>query len=567
MDAGNMLKPALARGVLHCIGATTLDEYKKYIEKDPALARRFQSVYTPEPSVEDTISILRGIKEKYEVHHGIKIRDSALLAAATLAKRYITDRFLPDKAIDLVDEAASKTKMEIDSKPYKLGEIDRKLIQCKIEAEALKKEEDETSKKRLAEVNIEIKNLEEKSNVLTAQWLAGKQRLEKISKIKEQIEEMKYNLEVAQRKGDLSRAGEISYAILPKLYGELEKMGKRDYEQAQGFTREYVEKEDIADIVARATGIPVGKIIESESEKLLDMESILEKRVVGQGEALNAVANAIRRNRAGVSDQNRPIGSFLFLGPTGVGKTELCKTLANFMFDDERAILRIDMSEYMEKHSVAKLIGSPAGYVGYEEGGILTEAVHRRPYQIVLFDEVEKAHPDIFNVMLQVLDEGRLTDSHGKTVSFLNTIIVLTSNIGSQYIAQLDERQEDMLNTREKVMAEVKNIFKPEFINRLDEIIFFRNLQRNNTKDITKIQLNNLSDRLKDKEYFVEFSENLVNYLAEKGFDRIYGARPLKRLIQKEVENFLATEIILKRISTNKKVLVGYKEGEGCFWV
>jgi ATP-dependent Clp protease ATP-binding subunit ClpB len=561
MDAGNLLKPALARGTLHCIGATTLDEYKKYIEKDPALARRFQPIYASEPTVEDTISILRGIKEKYELHHGIKIRDGALVAAAVLSNRYITDRFLPDKAIDLVDEAASKVRMEIDSKPYELDEVDRQLMRYKIEAEALKKEGDNASKRRLADIDTEIRNFSEKSNALTAQWLSSKQRLEKISEIKEKIEGAKYELEVAQRRGDLSKAGEISYGLLPKLRKELEET-ERYYNQNHDSIREYVEKEDIANIISHATGIPVEKMTESETEKLLSMEGILEKRVVGQNEALQVVSDAIRRNRSGIGDQNRPIGSFLFLGPTGVGKTELCKALANFMFDDERAILRIDMSEYMEKHSVSKLIGAPAGYVGYEEGGVLTDSVRRRPYQIVLFDEVEKAHPDIFNIMLQVLDEGRLTDSHGKTVNFLNTIIVLTSNLGSQHITQLEENQ-DISQVQEMVMNEVKNTFRPEFINRLDEIILFRNLKRNNIDIIAKIQLNRLSERLKEREIFVKFSDRLIEHLAKEGFDHVYGARPLKRIIQREVENFLANKIITKQIPLNTEVLIDYKLDKG----
>ena len=556
MDASNLLKPALARGMLHCIGATTLEEYKKYIEKDPALARRFQPVYTPEPTTEDTISILRGIKEKYEMHHGIKIRDDALVAAAVLSNRYITDRYLPDKAIDLIDEAASKVKMEIDSKPIELDEIDRKLIQYKIEAEALKKEDDDNSKKRLEKILEEIKELEAKSTQMTAVWLDGKKKLEKINNIKSQIDQAKYQLEVAQRKGDLSKAGELSYGLIPNLKKELEKTEK-EYSESKGSVKEFVEREDIAAIISKITGIPVSKMVTSETEKLLHMEDILSKRVVGQPEAIKAIADAIRRNRAGLSDQNRPIGSFLFLGPTGVGKTELCKAVANFMFDDEKAILRIDMSEYMEKHSVAKLIGAPAGYVGYEEGGYLTEAVRRRPYQVILFDEVEKAHPDVFNILLQVLDDGRLTDSQGKTVNFSNTIIILTSNIGAKYITEAEEGTDEKV-IFENVMKEVKNTFRPEFINRLDEIIMFHNLKQEYMKDIVKIQLGNLSQRLANRDFNVEFSDKLINHLAVKGFDYVYGARPLRRLIQREVENLLANKIISNELKVGVKTTVDY---------
>ena len=433
MDASNLLKPALARGDLHCIGATTLNEYRQYIEKDQALARRFQPVYTPEPTVEDTISILRGIKEKYEMHHGIKIKDDALVAAATLSNRYITDRFLPDKAIDLIDEAASKIRMEVDSKPIELDEIDRKIIQLKIENEALKKEDDEASKTRLNKITEELTSLEKKSSELTSIWMAGKEKLKKINQLKNQIDDAKYNLEVAQRNGDLAKAGELSYGVIPNLQKELSKLEKEQYES--NLTKEYVDREDITAIISRITGIPVDKMLESEKTKLLNMEKLIETRVIGQDKAVKAICDAVRRSRSGLQDERRPIGSFLFLGPTGVGKTELSKALAEFMFDDEKALLRIDMSEYMEKHTVSRLIGAPPGYIGYEEGGTLTEAVRRRPYQVILFDEVEKAHPDVFNILLQVLDDGRLTDSQGRTVDFTNTIIILTSNLGSKYIS------------------------------------------------------------------------------------------------------------------------------------
>lgn len=553
MDASNLLKPALARGDLHCIGATTLDEYRQYIEKDQALARRFQPVYTPEPTVEDTISILRGVKEKYEMHHGIRIKDDALVAAATLSNRYITDRFLPDKAIDLIDEACSKIRMEVDSKPQELDEIDRKIIQLKIEQEALKKEDDENSKKRLEKISEDLRELECKSAELTSVWKAGKQKLEKINKLKNQLDEAKYNLEVAQRNGDLAKAGELSYSTIPSLKKELDKLEKEQYDN--NLAKEAVGREDIASIVSKITGIPVDKMMEGEKERLLNMEKILEKRVVGQSKAVEIISDAVRRSRAGLQDTNRPIGSFLFLGPTGVGKTELCKALAEFMFDDDKAILRIDMSEYMEKYSVSRLVGSAPGYVGYEEGGILTEAVRRRPYQVILFDEVEKAHPDVFNILLQLLDEGRLTDSHGRTVNFTNTIIILTSNLGANYIASLQDN-EGVKKVYDKVMEEVKRTFKPEFINRLDEIIMFNRLTKMNMDGIVKIQINSLSKRLQERGFIVEFTDNLYKYLADKGYDPMYGARPLKRIIQREVENLLANEILSGKIVIGKPVKV-----------
>ena len=557
MDASNLLKPALARGDLHCIGATTLDEYRKYIEKDQALARRFQPVYTPEPTIEDTISILRGIKEKYEMHHGIKIKDDALVAAAVLSNRYITDRFLPDKAIDLIDEAASRIRMEIDSKPTELDELDRKILQLKIEAEALKKENDEASKERLDKINKELEDLEKKSVEMTSKWQAGKAKLEKINDLKNKLDDAKYQLEVAQRKGDLAKAGELSYGTIPTLQKELEVLEKEN----QNVNSECVKREDIAKIISKITGIPVDKMMEGEKEKLLKMEEFLENRVVGQEKAVFAVSNAVRRSRAGLQDANRPIGSFLFLGPTGVGKTELCKALAEFMFDDEKAILRVDMSEYMEKHAVARLIGAPPGYVGYDQGGVLTEAVRRRPYQVILFDEVEKAHPDIFNILLQVLDDGRLTDSQGRTVDFTNTIIIMTSNLGAQYLSNLKDG-EDAESVFNLVMDEVKKAFRPEFINRLDEIILFNRLSKKNIDGIVKIQLNQLQKRLEEKGYKVEWTKELYDYLAEKGYDPIYGARPLRRVIQRDVENLLANEIIAGKIMPDKKFKVDVKNDQ-----
>ena len=557
MDASNLLKPALARGDLHCIGATTLDEYRKYIEKDQALARRFQPVYTPEPTIEDTISILRGIKEKYEMHHGIKIKDDALVAAAVLSNRYITDRFLPDKAIDLIDEAASRIRMEIDSKPTELDELDRKILQLKIEAEALKKENDEASKERLDKINKELEDLEKKSIEMTSKWQAGKAKLEKINDLKNKLDDAKYQLEVAQRKGDLAKAGELSYGTIPTLQKELAVLEKEN----QNVNSECVKREDIAKIISKITGIPVDKMMEGEKEKLLKMEEFLENRVVGQEKAVFAVSNAVRRSRAGLQDANRPIGSFLFLGPTGVGKTELCKALAEFMFDDEKAILRVDMSEYMEKHAVARLIGAPPGYVGYDQGGVLTEAVRRRPYQVILFDEVEKAHPDIFNILLQVLDDGRLTDSQGRTVDFTNTIIIMTSNLGAQYLSNLKDG-EDAESVFNLVMDEVKKAFRPEFINRLDEIILFNRLSKKNIDGIVKIQLNQLQKRLEEKGYKVEWTKELYDYLAEKGYDPIYGARPLRRVIQRDVENLLANEIIAGKIMPDKKFKVDVKNDQ-----
>jgi ATP-dependent Clp protease ATP-binding subunit ClpB len=557
MDASNLLKPALARGGLHCIGATTLDEYRKYIEKDAALTRRFQPVFASEPTVEDTISILRGIKEKYEVHHGIKIKDSALVAAATLSSRYITDRFLPDKAIDLIDEAASALKIEVESKPTELDEIDRKIIQLKIEAEALKKESDSPSKQRLSLLRQELEILQKKSSDQSNAWQMEKMKMVKTNELKVRLEQLRFELEKAQRAGDLAKAGEIAYGKIPETEKELKQF---ELQAASIMAREAVTEDDIAHIISKITGIPVDKILSGEKEKLLKMEEFLEKRVIGQGEAVEAVSNAVRRSRAGLQDANRPIGSFLFLGPTGVGKTELCKALAEFIFDDETAILRMDMSEYMEKHSVARLIGAPPGYVGYEQGGILTESVRRRPYQIILFDEVEKAHQDIFNILLQVLDEGRLTDSQGHLVNFTNTIIILTSNIGSHFLTQVSGNY-DKTTTYNNVMDAVKQHFRPEFINRLDEIILFNKLSRKNMESIVDVQFTRLAKRLSQKNIKLKLDKLAKNYLAEKGYDETYGARPLKRIIQREIENILAQKILTGEILDNASVLIESSDG------
>lgn len=551
MDASNLLKPALARGDLHCVGATTLDEYRQYIEKDQALARRFQPIYADEPSVEDTISILRGIKEKYEVHHGVKVKDSALIAAATLSNRYITDRFLPDKAIDLIDEAASSLKIEVQSKPQELDEMDRRIIQLKIEAEALKKEEDASSKDRLKNIDSELKDIENKSAEMTSLWKAEKMKLTKVNELKANLEKAKYDLEVAQREGDLAKAGEISYGLIPDLQKELEDL---ESQTAQKMMRESVGEGDIAAIIAKVTGIPMDKLLSGEKEKLLKMEEFLRKRVIGQEKGLTAVSNAVRRSRAGLQDVNRPIGSFLFLGPTGVGKTELSKALAEFIFDDESAILRVDMSEYMEKHAVARLIGAPPGYVGFEQGGVLTEAVRRRPYQVILFDEVEKAHSDVFNILLQVLDDGRLTDSQGHVVDFTNTIIILTSNLGSQVLNQVNQEEESLLF--EKVMDVVKGHFRPEFLNRLDEIILFNKLAKEHMSKIVDVQFIRLAKRLEDRNINVSLDDLARQYLSDKGYDPAYGARPLKRLIQREVENSLAESILKGDIFDGQNVTI-----------
>jgi ATP-dependent Clp protease ATP-binding subunit ClpB len=552
MDASNMLKPALARGELHCVGATTLDEYRKHIEKDAALARRFQPVFVNEPTVEDTISILRGIKEKYEVHHGVRITDGAIVAAATLSHRYITDRFLPDKAIDLIDEAAARLRMQIDSKPEELDELDRRIIQLKIEREALQKESDAGSRERLERLEGELAELEQEAAELTARWQAEKQKLSSVQKLKEELERARFELEQTQRRGDWARAGELTYGVIPQLERQL---AEAETEEGRHMVEEAVTPEHIAQVVSRWTGIPVDKMLEGERAKLLKMEENLRRRVVGQEEAVVAVSNAIRRARAGLQDPNRPLGSFLFLGPTGVGKTELTKALAAFLFDSEQAMIRIDMSEYMERHAVARLIGAPPGYVGYEEGGALTEAVRRRPYQVILFDEIEKAHPDVFNILLQVLDDGRLTDGHGRTVDFRNTLIVLTSNLGSEYLAALPDGA-DVDQARGAVMEVVRQAFRPEFLNRLDEILLFRRLSREDMSGIVEIQLRQLQKLLDERKIMLQVDEEARRWLAEAGYDPVYGARPLKRKIQRELQNPLALEILEGRIQDGDTVLV-----------
>jgi len=553
MDASNLLKPALARGELHCIGATTLNEYRKYVEKDPALERRFQPVFVSEPTVEDTISILRGLKEKYELHHGVRITDSALVAAATLSDRYISDRFLPDKAIDLMDEAASRIRMEVDSKPAELDELDRKIIQLKIEREALKKETDKASRDRLEKLEKDLVELEQKSAELTAAWQADKDRIGAEQKLKEQLDQARIELEQAQRRGDLARAGELAYGVIPELE---KKLAQEEGESGEHvLLKEEVEAEDIAAVVSRWTGIPVDKMLEGEREKLLHLEEELAKRVVGQEEAVRAVARAVRRARAGLQDENRPLGSFLFLGPTGVGKTELTKALAAVLFNDDTAMVRIDMSEFMEKHAVARLIGAPPGYVGYEEGGVLTEAVRRRPYQVILFDEVEKAHPDVFNVLLQVLDDGRLTDGQGRTVDFRNTLIILTSNLGSHILAAQNEG-EPVDAVREQVMEVVRDAFRPEFLNRLDEIILFHRLGRQHMAGIVDIQIARLLKRLEDRKITLELEDSAREWLAKVGYDPVYGARPLKRAIQKYLQDKLAEALLEGRIKDGDTVTV-----------
>ena len=526
MDASNLLKPALARGELHCVGATTLDEYRKYIEKDAALARRFQPVFIAEPTVEDTISILRGLKEKYEVHHGVRITDAAIVAAATLSNRYITDRFLPDKAIDLMDEAGSRLRMQVDSKPEALDELDRRIVQMKIEREALKKENDKPSKDRLASLEHDLGELEDQSATLTAKWQEEKKSVADVQSLKERLDAARQEVEIAQRRGDFARAGELTYGEIPTLEKRIREI---DEKNSAALVNEAVTAENIAQIVSRWTGIPVDKMLEGEREKLLHMESSLEQRVVGQDQAVRAIANAVRRARAGLQDPNRPIGSFLFLGPTGVGKTELTKALAAFLFDDDTAMVRIDMSEFMEKHAVARLIGAPPGYVGYEEGGVLTEAVRRRPYQVILFDEVEKAHPDVFNVLLQVLDDGRLTDGQGRTVDFRNTVIILTSNLGTEFLST--EEEADQKHARAQVMAAVRSHFRPEFLNRLDEIILFQRLSRADMDKIVDIQVARLTHLLADRKIAITLDKKATEWLARAGYDPVYGARPLKRVI------------------------------------
>lgn len=558
MDAGNMLKPALARGELHCIGATTLDEYRQYIEKDAALERRFQKVLVDEPNVEDTIAILRGLKERYEVHHGVEITDPALVAAATLSHRYISDRQLPDKAIDLIDEAGSLIRMEIDSKPESMDKLERRLIQLKIEREALKKENDEASKKRLGDLQKTIDELEREYSDLEEIWTAEKATMQGSTQIKEALEQAKLEMETARRAGDLSRMSELQYGRIPELEKRLNQVNTLDNIETK-LVRNKVTEDEVAEVVSKWTGIPVAKMMEGEKEKLLKMEEVLHNRLIGQNEAVDAVSNAIRRSRAGLSDPNRPIGSFLFLGPTGVGKTELCKALASFLFDTEEAMIRIDMSEFMEKHSVARLIGAPPGYVGYEEGGYLTEAVRRRPYSVVLLDEVEKAHSDVFNILLQVMDDGRLTDGQGRTVDFRNTVIVMTSNLGSQLIQEMGEKS-NYEEIKAAVMELVSQHFRPEFINRIDETVVFHPLAKEQIDKIAAIQIAYLHKRLKQQDIHLEVSQEALSYLAESGFDPVYGARPLKRTIQQKLENPLAQSLLTGKFKPGETIKVGYKD-------
>ncbi len=558
MDASNLLKPALARGELHCIGATTLDEYRKHVEKDAALARRFQPVFVSEPTVEDAVSILRGLKEKYELHHGVRITDSAIVSAATLSNRYITDRFLPDKAIDLIDEAAARLKMQIDSKPEELDNIDREIVRLKIEQEALKKETDSASKDRLQRLEKELADLEEKGSALTAKWQSERDKLSDAQKVKSELEQARQELADAQRRGEFQKAGELAYGRIPELEKKLKALEESE-KAGNVVLEEAVTSSHVAQVVSRWTGIPVDKMLEGEREKLLKMELQLAERVIGQAEAVGAVSTAVRRSRAGLQDPNRPIGSFMFLGPTGVGKTELTKALAAFLFNDDTALVRLDMSEYMEKHSVARLIGAPPGYVGYDEGGVLTEAVRRRPYQVVLFDEIEKAHPDVFNVLLQVLDDGRLTDGQGRTVDFRNTLIIMTSNLGSEFLVSQAEG-EDTSAVREQVMAVVRASFRPEFLNRVDEIILFHRLQRTEMGRIVDIQMRRLLKLLADRKITLTLDEKAREWLAAKGWDPAYGARPLKRAIQRAVQDPLAEMILSGRIHDGENVAVSAQD-------
>ena len=560
MDASNLLKPALARGEMHCVGATTLDEYRKYVEKDAALARRFQPVFVDEPTVEETISILRGIKEKYELHHGVHISDSALVSAATLSNRYISDRFLPDKAIDLMDEAASRLRMEVDSKPEALDEVDRRLLQFKIEREALKKETDPASKERLEKLESEISELERESERMSAEWLESKAVLAGTSKVREQLDAAKIEVEKAMRDGQYERAGELQYKIIPDLEDRLHK-AETAANASKASVSKTVTPEMVAAVVSRWTGIPVDKMLTGEREKLLNMEAHIQARLIGQNDAVKAVADAVRRSRSGLQDPNRPMGSFLFLGPTGVGKTELARSLAEFLFDDESAMVRIDMSEFMEKHSVSRLIGAPPGYVGYDQGGSLTEAVRRRPYQVILFDEVEKAHPDVFNILLQVLDEGRLTDGQGRTVDFRNTIIILTSNLGADILADQPE-DEDVEKVRPQVMEVVRRAFRPEFLNRLDEILLFHRLNRTDMTGIVQIQLKRLNSRLAERHIVLDLDDKALNWLADTGYEPMYGARPLKRLIQRELENPLAIAILEGNVKDDSTVAIRVRDGK-----
>jgi ATP-dependent Clp protease ATP-binding subunit ClpB len=557
MDAGNLLKPALARGELHCIGATTLDEYQKYVEKDAALQRRFQPVFVNEPTVEDTISILRGLKEKYELHHGVRITDGAIVAAATLSNRYITNRFLPDKAIDLMDEAASRIRMEVESKPEEIEKLDRRIIQLKIEEMALSKETDTASADRLATLRTELANLEQQSSELTTRWQNERDKIAAEGKLKEQLDAARLELEQAQRQGDLAKAGELSYGTIPALERQL---AEAQAQAGNAMLREEVTEDDIAGVVSRWTGVPVDKMLEGEREKLLKMEEVISARVIGQSQAVTAVSKAVRRARAGLQDPNRPLGSFLFLGPTGVGKTELTKALASFLFDDDSAMVRIDMSEFMEKHAVARLIGAPPGYVGYEEGGVLTEAVRRRPYQVVLFDEVEKAHPDVFNVLLQVLDDGRLTDGQGRVVDFTNTLIILTSNLGSQYLANLDEGQ-DVSTVEPQVMEIVRGHFRPEFLNRLDEVILFHRLGQGEMGPIVEIQVGRVQKLLKDRKITLDLTDAAKRWLGRVGYDPVYGARPLKRAVQRHLQDPLAEKLLGGEIPDGATVHID--EGDG----
>jgi ATP-dependent Clp protease ATP-binding subunit ClpB len=567
VDASNMLKPALARGTLRCVGATTINEYRKYVEKDAALERRFQPVLVQEPTVEDTISILRGLKEKYEVHHGVRIKDSAIVAAATLSHRYISDRFLPDKAIDLMDEAASRLRIEIDSMPAEIDEVERRVIQAQIEREALKKETDEASKERLAKLEKDLAAMEEKGREMKAHWQNEKEAIQTIRQVKEELERVGIEEQQAEREGNLARAAELRYGVASDLRRRLDEAKQRlaELQADRKMLKEEVDEEDVADVVSLWTGIPVSRMMEGEREKLVHMEERLAKRVVGQNEAIEVVSDAVRRARSGLQDPNRPIGSFIFMGPTGVGKTELAKGLAEFLFDDEQAMVRVDMSEYMEKHSVSRLIGAPPGYVGYEEGGYLTESVRRRPYSVVLFDEIEKAHPEVFNALLQILDDGRMTDGHGRTVDFKNTIIIMTSNVGSHWIQELGAGDREEMEKR--VMEALRAGFKPEFLNRIDDIIIFHNLTPEHLNTIVDIQLRRLQKRLEDQHITLELSDAAKTLLAREGFDPTYGARPLKRAIQKHIENPLAMEVLQGNFGEGANLLADVNEGKIVFKV